>query len=112
MTARRTLPLVFLTNNFDMEALEIATVYKSRWRIEVFFKWIKQNLQVKTLWGHPENAVKTHLWIAICTYLVVAYLKQRIKIPYSIYEMTQISGISTFAKTPINELFTNSCSNG
>lgn len=98
--------LVFLTNNFDLEALEIATVYKSRWRIEVFFKWIKQNLQVKNLRGHSENAVKTHLWIAICTYLVVAYLKQRIKSPYSAYEMTQILGISAFAKIPVNELFT------
>jgi len=98
--------LVFLTNNFDMEALEIASVYKSRWQIEVFFKWIKQNLQIKTLWGHSENAVKTHLWIAICTYLVVAYLKHQIRSPYSVYEMTQILGISAFAKTPVNELFT------
>lgn len=97
--------LVFLTNNFDMEALEIATVYKSRWQIEVFFKWIKQNLRVKTLWGHSENAVKTHLWIAICTYLVVAYLKHQIRSPYSVYEMMQILGISTFAKIPVNELF-------
>lgn len=98
--------LVFLTNNFDMEALAVTTVYKSRWQIEVFFKWIKQNLQVKTLWGHSENAVKTHLWIAICTYLIVAYLKQQLQSPYSVYEMTQILGISTFAKTPVNELFT------
>lgn len=100
------LTLVFLTNNFDIEALDIATIYKNRWQIEVFFRWIKQNLQIKTLWGHSENAVKTHLWIAICTYLIVAYLKHQIRSPYSVYEMMQILGISTFAKTPINELFT------
>lgn len=98
--------LVFLTNDFEMGALEIATVYKSRWQIEVFFKWIKQNLQIKTLWGHSENAVKTQLWIAICTYLIVAYLKHQIQSPYSVYEMTQILGISTFAKITVNELFT------
>lgn len=96
--------LVFLTNEFDMDALEIATVYKSRWQIEIFFKWIKQNLQVKTLWGHSENAVKTQLWIAISTYLVVAYLKHQIKSPLSVYEITQILGVSSFSKTPVNEL--------
>ena len=98
--------LVFLTNDFEMGAMEIATVYKSRWQIEVFFKWIKQNLQIKTLWGHSENAVKTQLWIAISTYLVVAYLKHQIKSPYSIYEMTQVLGTSAFAKTSVNEMFT------
>lgn len=98
--------LVFLTNDFEMGAMEIATVYKGRWQIEVFFKWIKQNLQIKTLWGHSENAVKTQLWIAISTYLVVAYLKHQIKSPYSIYEMTQVLGTSAFAKTSVNELFT------
>jgi len=102
----KNITLVFLTNDFEMGAMEIATVYKSRWQIEVFFKWIKQNLQIKTLWGHSVNAVKTQLWIAICTYLIIAYLKHQIKSPYSVYEMTQILGISTFAKTPVNELFT------
>ena len=100
------LMLVFLTNNFDIEALVITSIYKNRWQIEVFFRWIKQNLQIKTLWGYSENAVKTHLWIAICTYLIVAYLKHQIRSPYSVYEMMQILGISTFAKMPINELFT------
>ena len=97
--------LVFLTNNFEIDALDIAAIYKNRWQIEVFFKWVKQNLQVKTLWGHSENAVKTHLWIAICTYLIVAHLKHQIRSPYSVYEMMQILGISAFSKTPINELF-------
>ena len=101
------LMLVFLTNNFDIEAMDIATIYKNRWQIEVFFRWIKQNLQIKTLWGHSENAVKTHLWIAICTYLIVAYLKHQIKSSYSVYEMMQILGISAISKIPVNELFTN-----
>ena len=99
------LMLVFLTNNFDVDALEVAAIYKNRWQIEIFFRWVKQNLQIKTLWGHSENAVKTHLWIAICTYLIVAYLKYQLHSSFSIYEMMQILGISAFAKTPINELF-------
>ena len=98
--------LVFLTNNFDLKALEIATLYKKRWQIEVFFRWIKQNLQIKTLWGHSENAVKTHLWIAICTYLIVAYLKYQLRSHYSVHEMMQILGISALSKIPVNELFT------
>jgi len=101
------LMLVFLTNNFEINALDIATIYKNRWQIEVFFRWIKQNLQIKTLWGHSENAVKIHLWTAICTYLIVAYLKHQIRSSYSVYEMMQVLGISAFAKMPINELFTN-----
>ncbi len=99
------LMLVFLTNNFDVDALEVAAIYKNRWQIEIFFRWVKQNLQIKTLWGHSGNAVKTHLWIAICTYLIVAYLKYQLHSSFSIYEMMQILGISAFAKTPINELF-------
>lgn len=103
---QKNLTLVFLTNNFDVDALDIASIYKNRWQIEVFFRWIKQNLQIKTLWGHSENAVKTHLWIAICTYLIVANLKHQIRSSYSVYEMMQILGISAFAKITINELFT------
>jgi hypothetical protein len=102
----KNLMLVFFTNNFDVDALEVAAIYKNRWQIEIFFRWVKQNLQIKTLWGYSENAVKTHLWIAIDTYLIVAYLKHQLHSPYSIYEMMQILGISAFAKTPINELFT------
>jgi hypothetical protein len=98
--------LVFLTNNFEIDPMEIATLYKHRWQIEVFFRWIKQNLQIKTLWGHSTNAVQTHLWVAICTYLIVAQLKHQIRSPYSVYELMQILGISAFDKTPINELVT------
>jgi hypothetical protein len=96
--------LVFLTNNFEASALEIANLYKNRWQIEVFFKWIKQNLIVKKLWGYSVNAVKTHLWIAICTYLIVAYIKNELKSNYSVYEIMQILGVSALDKTPIRDL--------
>ena len=98
--------LVFLSNNFEVSALEIADLYRNRWQIEVFFKWIKQNLTIKKLWGHSENAVKIHIWVAISTYLIVAYIKYSLKSTLSIYEIMQILGISAFDKTPIRELLT------
>jgi len=98
--------LVFLTNNIEVSALEIAHLYRNRWQIEVFFKWIKQNLTIKTLWGHSENAVNIHIWIAICTYLIVAYVKYTLKSNLSIYETMQVLGISAFDKTPVKELLT------
>jgi hypothetical protein len=96
--------LVFLTNNFEVSALEVARLYQNRWQIEVFFKWIKQNLTVKTLWGHSENAVRIHLWVVICTYLIVAYVKVLFKSEYSIYQMRQILNVSVFDKTPLRDL--------
>ena len=98
--------LTFITNNFEVSSLEIARLYRNRWQIEVFFKWIKQNLTIKTLWGHSENAVKVHVWIAICTYLIVAQVKYALKSTLSIYEIMQILGISVFDKTPVKELLT------
>jgi IS4 transposase len=98
--------LVFLSNNFEVSALEIARLYKNRWQIEVFFKWIKQNLVIKKLWGHSPNAVKIHIWTAICAYLIVAYMKHALKSNYSIYEIMQILSVSTFDKTPIRDLLT------
>lgn len=98
--------LVFLSNNFEVSALEIAKLYKNRWQIEVFFKWIKQNLVIKKLWGHSQNAVKIHIWTAICTYLIVAYMKHILKSNYSIYEIMQILSVSAFDKTPIRDLLT------
>lgn len=98
--------LVFLTNNFEVSALEIACLYRNRWQIEVFFKWIKQNLTIKKLWGHSENAVNIHIWVAICTYLIVAYAKHSLKSNLSIYETIQILGISAFDRTPVKELLT------
>lgn len=96
--------LVFLTNNFEVAPLEVAYLYKNRWQIETFFKWIKQNLTVKKLWGHSENAVKIHLWVAICTHLIVAYVKHLTKSQLSIYEIMQILRTSLFDKTPIQDL--------
>ncbi len=98
--------LTFLTNKFDVSALEVANLYRNRWQIEVFFKWIKQNLTIKTLWGHSENAVNIHIWVAICTYLVVAKVKHTLKSKLSIYEILQILSISVFDKTSIRELLT------
>ncbi len=102
----KALLLVFLTNNFDISALEVARLYKNRWQIEVFFKWIKQNLTIKRLWGHSENAVNIHIWVAICTYLIVAYIKHSLKTNLSVYEIMQILGISAFDKTSVKELLT------
>jgi len=96
--------LVFLSNNFEVSALEIARLYKNRWQIELFFKWIKQNLVIKKLWGHSPNAVKIHIWVAICAYLIVAYVKYALKSNYSIYEMMQILSVSAFDKTSIRDL--------
>jgi len=103
--------LVFLTNNFEVSALEIARLYRNRWQIEVFFKWIKQNLTIKKLWGHSENAVNLHIWVAICTYLTVAYVKHQFRSSLSIYEIIQILGVSAFDKTPLKELLTETQSN-
>ena len=97
---------VFLTNNFEVSALEIAHLYRNRWQIEVFFKWIKQNLTIKTLWGHSENAVNVHIWVAICAYLIVALVKSKLQSTLSIYEIIQILGISAFDKAPLKELLT------
>lgn len=97
---------VFITNNFEVSALDVARLYRNRWQIEVFFKWIKQNLTIKTLWGHSENAVNIHIWIAICTYLIVAYVKFSLQSKLSIYEIMQILGISAFDKAPVRELLT------
>ncbi len=98
--------LTFLSNNLEVTALEIANLYRNRWQIEVFFKWIKQNLTIKTLWGHSENAVNIHVWVAICTYLIVAKLKHAFKSNLSIYEIMQILSISVFDKTSLQELLT------
>lgn len=98
--------LVFITNNFEVSALEVARLYRNRWQIEVFFKWIKQNLTIKKIWGHSENAVNIHIWVAICTYLIIAEVKHALKSDLSIYEIMQILSISAFDKTPLAELLT------
>lgn len=97
--------LIFLTNNFDLKATEIAQLYKHRWKIELFFKWIKQHLKIKSFWGQSENAVKTQVWIAISTYVLVAIAKKRFMLKQSLYEILQILSISIFERMPINQLF-------
>ena len=99
---------VFLTNNFELSALEIAILYKNRWLVELFFKWIKQHLKVKSFWGHTPNAVKTQLYCAIIAYCLVAIIGKELKIGRSTYEILQILGISLLDKTPVKELLANS----
>jgi len=97
--------LVFLTNNFHLKATEIAQLYKHRWKIELFFKWIKQHLKIKSFWGQSENAVKTQVWIAISIYVLIAIAKKKFMLKQSLYEILQIISISIFEKMPINQLF-------
>jgi Transposase DDE domain/Domain of unknown function (DUF4372) len=98
---------VFLTNNFKLSAITVANLYKSRWGIETFFKWIKQHLKIQTFWGHSENAVKTQIWIAIATYVIVAIAKKKLKLSHSLYEILQLISLSPFDKTSIINLFSN-----
>lgn len=97
---------VFLTNNMELEAPEIALLYKKRWMVELFFKWIKQHLKVKSFWGTSENAVRIQIFTAIISYCLVAIVGADLKIDRSTYEILQILGISLLDKTPVNELFT------
>ncbi len=95
---------IFLTNNLNLAPEEIADLYKHRWKVELFFKWIKQHLKIKSFWGTTENAVKTQVYIAVITYTIVAIIRQRLKTEYSTYEVLQILGSSLLDKTPINQL--------
>jgi len=99
--------LVFLTNNFDLPALTIAELYRSRWQIELFFKWIKQHLRIKKFYGNSENAVKTQIWIAISVYVLVAIIKKRLNLDMSLYTILQILSVSLFEKTPILQAFSS-----
>ena len=93
--------LVFLTNNFTLPALVIAQLYKCRWQVELFFKWIKQHLRIKAFYGTTENAVKTQIWIALSVYVLVAIVKKRLKLDRSLYTILQILSVTLFEKTPI-----------
>lgn len=97
--------LVFLTNNFVLKPIEVATLYRHRWKIELFFKWIKQHLKIKSFWGTSANAVKTQVWIAICTYVLVAIAKKKFNLKQSLYEILQVLSISIFDKAPLSNLF-------
>lgn len=96
--------ITFLTNNFELGPLVIANIYRNRWQIESFFKWIKGNPTIKALWGYSENAVKIHLWVAISTYLLLAWVKAAIKSPLTITEVSKVVGASLLTKTDLREL--------
>lgn len=99
--------LVFLTNNFNLPALTIAQLYRCRWQVELFFKWIKQHLRIKRFYGTTENAVKTQIWIAISVYVLVAIVKKRLNTEASLYKILQILSLALFEKTPLNQLVKN-----
>ncbi len=97
--------LIFLTNNLDLPALTIARLYKSRWKVELFFKWIKQHLRIKAFYGNSENAVKTQIWIAIAVYVLVAIVKKRLALDATLYQILQVLSVTLFEKTPILRAF-------
>ncbi len=99
--------LVFLTNNFDLPAEVIAQLYKLRWRVELFFKWIKQNLRIKHFFGTSDNAVKTQVWIAICVYVLVAIIRKELHIDLSLSQILQILSVNAFEQVPLAELIAN-----
>ncbi|MEZ5198619.1 MAG: transposase [Bacteroidales bacterium] len=96
---------VFLTNNIELSAEQIALLYKNRWQVELFFKWIKQHLKIKSFWGTSENAVRIQIYTAIITYCLVAIVGHDLKIDRSTYEILQIIGISLLDKTPVIEIY-------
>jgi hypothetical protein len=105
--ADRKKQFVFLTNNFVLPALTIATLYKCRWQIELFFKWIKQHLRIKAFYGTSINAVKTQIWIAVSTYVLVAIIRKRLHLQLNLYTILQILSVTLFEKVPLDHLFAN-----
>ena len=99
--------LVFITNNFTLPADTIAALYKARWEIELFFKWIKQHLRIKAFFGTSENAVKSQIWIAISVYVLVAIIKKRLDLTTDLYAILQILSLTLFEKTPLDQLLTD-----
>jgi IS4 transposase len=95
---------VFLTNNFDLDASVTALLYKYRWQIELFFKWVKQHLSIEVFWGRSENAVKTQICTALCVYLLIAIMKKKLGIERNSYEILQILSVSLFDKKPLSQL--------
>jgi hypothetical protein len=103
--------ITFLTNNFALKPELIAALYRQRWQVELFFKWIKQHLRIKTFLGESENAVKTQIWIAISTYVLIAIIKKRLKLEHSLYEILQILSLTMFETMPINQLLATASNN-
>jgi hypothetical protein len=102
--------LVFLTNHFELPALTMALLYKSRWKVELFFKWIKQHLCIKHFYGTSDNAVKTQIWTAVCVYVLVAILKKQLHSDCSLYSILQILSVNAFSKEPLDQVLTESAS--
>jgi hypothetical protein len=102
--------LVFLTNNFDLPALTIAQLYKCRWRVELFFKWVKQNLRIKHFFGTSDNAVKTQVWIAICVYVLVAIVRKELRLELSLSQILQVLSVNVFEQVPLAELVAKTAS--
>lgn len=99
--------LVFLTNHFSLTALLVTQLYRQRWQVELFFKWIKQHLRIKAFYGRSENAVRTQLWIAVCVYALVAIVRKQVKSEASLFEILQVLSVSVFDKTPLVQLFSS-----
>ena len=99
--------LEFLTSNFSLPAMTIANLYKCRWQVELFFKWIKQHLRIKAFYGISENAVKSQVWIAVSVYVLIAIIKKQLQIEQSLYTILQILSVSIFEKMPIYQALTN-----
>jgi hypothetical protein len=99
--AERNKRLKFLTNNFTLPARTVADIYRQRWQVELFFKWIKQHLRIKAFYGTSENAVKTQIWIAVSIYVLVAIVRKRLGLAASLYQILQILSVTLFEKTPI-----------
>jgi hypothetical protein len=99
---------IFLTNNFELPAMTIALLYKRRWKVELFFKWIKQHLRIKHFYGTSDNAVKTQIWISICVYVLVAIVKKQLDSKKSLYSILQILSINAFSKDTLLEVLTDS----
>ena len=99
-----TVDIVLFTNPFSLPALTIAQLYKARWKVELFFKWIKQHLRIKAFFGTSENAVKTQIWIAVSVYVLVAIVKKRLNLHASLYQILQILSLTMFERTSLNQL--------
>ncbi len=105
--AEKDLRLTFLTNNFSLLPLTIAQLYRVRWQVELFFRWIKQHLRIKAFYGTSENAVKTQVWVALAAYVLVAITKKQLGLDMSLYQILEILSVTIFEKTPILEGFSN-----
>ena len=102
----------FLTNNFAIPAQAVADLYRYRWQVELFFKWIKQHLRIKSFFGTSENAVKSQIWIASSVYVLVAIIKKRLQIQADLYTMLQILSLTLFERTPFNQILTDASEPG